>query len=728
MVAYWNQQVSAQNKEYAMQGFYARLRVTSNHDIELQDCVESVVNRLEASTTSESQPGMLLGKIQSGKTRGFLGIIAKSFDRDYDIALVLTKGTRTLAQQTVSRISHDFKEFIKDDLIAVYDIMEMPSPLTRSEMKRKIIIVAKKEVHNLNRVISFFNNPTYNGLLNKKVLLVDDEADMASVRFVPKRGSKDDYSQGSIAQIMDNLRQLVPKISFLQVTATPYALYLQPEEYVASPSNPFAFFSPKKPSFTEILPIHGGYVGGDDYFGEHPGDDPRNYLYVPVLEQEHNALRSDDGRAIRSDRIWTSQNINILRESIMNFLVAVVIRRWQQAEQELRPGKYAMIIHNDTQKAAHRWQFETVEKIRLAFEAGAKNNEAQFDALFNRSFDNISKSVIAHAGRLPSRDATNTAVKELVLDGDLIAQKVNSDVQVASLLDPETAELKLRTPANIFIGGSLLDRGITIPSLISFYYGRNPKRMQADTVLQHSRMYGNRDRQDLAVTRFYTSQAVYDRLKQIDSLERALRDEFVEKGPEASVVFIQSDSRFGITPCAPNKVAMSDITTVRSSQFYAPIHFDTISNKKTTAALHDIDQKLSQYQSEGQLNSIPLESAIELVLLAQNAITLAGKSFDWEAMTSLLSYYSRNADNSEVKLLVARNREIDREKTFDKTGRSIIGGQSIRDKVLGQRKEPVLALIRQKGVDLNWGGNMAFWWPVLVSPAETAPCVFSSKK
>jgi len=58
-----------------------------------------------------------------------------------------------------------------------------------------------------------------------------------------------------------------------------------------------------------------------------------------------------------------------------------------------------------------------------------------------------------------------------------------------------------------------------IPNLIAFYYGRNPRTMQADTVLQHSRMYGNRDRRDLAVTRFYTSRDVYDRLYTINDFE-----------------------------------------------------------------------------------------------------------------------------------------------------------------------------------------------------------------
>jgi hypothetical protein len=48
-----------------------------------------------------------------------------------------------------------------------------------------------------------------------------------------------------------------------------------------------------------------------------------------------------------------------------------------------------------------------------------------------------------------------------------------------ALLD-ERSELRLPTSFNIFVGGSILDRGITIPNLIAFYCGRNPKTMQAD--------------------------------------------------------------------------------------------------------------------------------------------------------------------------------------------------------------------------------------------------------
>lgn len=467
-----------------MTGFYARLRDQREDDQALQDCIEEVTNRLDASITSTDKPGMLLGKIQSGKTRGFLGIITRAFDRNYDIALVFTKGTKTLARQTVKRISSDFKPFIDDEEISVYDIMEMPEKMTRSELRRKMVIVAKKEANNLSRVINLFES-IYPELKDKKVLLVDDEADMASVRFVKKKGASE-ISQGAIAQQMDKLRLIIPKISFLQVTATPYALYLQPEDYEASPTE-YVFF-PKKPAFTTLLPIHAAYVGGHDYFEDHPDTDPRAYLYVEVPIEEQTALREADGRTIRQDRIWTTKNIAVLRSGIMRFFVATVIRRIQQKEQEQRPSKYAMIIHNDTQRAAHSWQLQTIEWICDAFEDAAKTEDPKLSALFDQAFDDISASVAANGGALPARKDCYKTVKSLILDGEINIQTVNSDVQLAPLLDAETAELKLRTQANIFIGGSILDRGITIPYLIAFYYGRNPKRMQADTVLQHSRM------------------------------------------------------------------------------------------------------------------------------------------------------------------------------------------------------------------------------------------------
>lgn len=706
-------------------GFYARLRDCRGDDESLQHCVESVVDQLETADDPR-RPGMLLGKIQSGKTRAFLGIIARAFDRDFDMAIVLTKGTKTLANQTVKRIGRDFKEFLDEDSILLFDIMSTPDALTKAELRRKIIIVAKKQVKNLERIQALFDNK-YPELRSKRVLLVDDEADMASVRFAKKKGDAD-YDQGTIANQMDTLRGTVPSIAFLQVTATPYALYLQPESYQESSLAKEVFY-PKRPAFTVLLPIHDAYVGGEAYFGGWGAEDPRYYLNVEVDDREHDALRSADGRTIRDDRIWSSTNIKMLRRALMAFLLAVAIRRRQQAALEQKLEKYAMIIHNDTQRAAHDWQWETVNKIASAFQTAVENSDPRLEALFDEAYGDLSRSVSANEGHMPGAADAFRDVQTLVSDGELNVQRVNSDTQLEPLLDPETAELRLRTKANVFIGGSILDRGITVPNLIAFYYGRNPKRMQADTVLQHSRMYGARHRDDLAVTRFYTSRGVQSRLAKIFALETALRDAFESGVNDGGVVFIQSDSRNGFVPCAPSKIKLSDVVAVRANDVLLPTGFDTIAATKLGRQMAVID-KLVPASSIGAkaFENIHLADAVAILEAIEHTLVLnEADGFEWDAMRGLLRYYWERAGERAL-ILAETGRRLDRSKSGDRSGLSILGTSELRNLVREPtRTAPALILLRQVGgPDLGWKAG-PFWWPMLAAPPQATACVFATK-
>lgn len=411
-------------------GFYSTLREARGDDEALQTCIESVVDQLE-SAIDPARPGLLLGRIQSGKTRAFLGVVARSFDRGFDIALVMTKGTRTLASQTVKRIGRDFRTFIDNDEMMVFDIMETPDMLTRSELRRKLVIVAKKEHNNLDRVTTLLFE-TYPELGSRRIILIDDEADLASVRFTKKKGN-DEVEQGTIASRIDDLRRLAgDRISFLQVTATPYALYLQPQDYEESAIASEVFY-PKRPAFTVLLPMHDAYVGGDDYFGGHGPDNLRYYLYVEVLDKEHDALRSNDGRTIRDDRLWISENILVLRRALLTFLASVSIRRRQQSELEQPRAKFAMIIHNDTGKAAHTWQWDTVGRLARAFEAAATQDDPRLRAGIDAAYDDLARSVTANGGHLPTKHDIYQDVKSLILDGELNVQRVNSDVQLGPL-------------------------------------------------------------------------------------------------------------------------------------------------------------------------------------------------------------------------------------------------------------------------------------------------------
>ena len=219
---------------------------------------------------------------------------------------------------------------------------------------------------------------------------------------------------------------------------------------------------------------------------------------------EQDALRRPDMRRISSDRVLDSPNTIGIRRAIVTFILAVCVRRWQQGEAGKKKRKYAMIIHNDTQRQAHQWQDQVLDWIFDAILKAGEQAPATLRPLFDAAFEDLRTSVTVDRGRMPERDAAFDMFIEALRSDDVVRERVNSDNDVLALLDSK-GELRLRTPYNIFVGGNILDRGITIPNLISFYYGRNPRTMQADTVLQHSHMYGNRDRRDLSVTRLYTS-------------------------------------------------------------------------------------------------------------------------------------------------------------------------------------------------------------------------------
>jgi hypothetical protein len=177
--------------------------------------------------------------------------------------------------------------------------------------------------------------------------------------------------------------------------------------------------------------------------------------------------------------------------AILTFLISVCVRRWQQKDADERLKKYALIIHNDTRKQAHAWQIEVVEKLLDIFAKASKAKDPALLKQFQDSYLDVSRSVFADHGRVPSSDLTFEMMCDALESEEVVLIPVNSDTDVAALLD-DKAELRLRTAFNVFVGGNILDRGITIPNMIGFYYGRNPRRMQADTVLQHSRMYGAR--------------------------------------------------------------------------------------------------------------------------------------------------------------------------------------------------------------------------------------------
>src|SRR5262245_50839874 len=78
---------------------------------EIETC-RSIVDLLDEHETSSNKPGMLLGKVQSGKTRTYIGALAVALDSGYDVVVVLTKTSKPLATQTVRRLQGDLSSAV----------------------------------------------------------------------------------------------------------------------------------------------------------------------------------------------------------------------------------------------------------------------------------------------------------------------------------------------------------------------------------------------------------------------------------------------------------------------------------------------------------------------------------------------------------------------------------------------------------------------------------------
>lgn len=733
---------------------YTHLKNQIGYTNELQECIKKTTDELLKDGEGADKPGLLLGKIQSGKTRAFVGVMALCFDRGVDICVILTKGTKPLAEQTVLRMNADFYDFVdgKDPSkpeVKIYDIIEVKTGIPQYNLSsNKVIIVCKKEARNLEHLITLFNK-NKKIIDKKKVLIIDDEADFAGHSFTSKDG-KDKMLK--ITSLVNKFRGILNYCRILNVTATPYSLYLQPDDEIIIDNGKVL---PAKPRFTVLVPIHKDYVGGKQYFEDSQNPDSMyNSLYCAVSEKCMSVFRLPRANYLKNTY---SQNILEIRLSVINYLMATAIRRIQNG------GFYrsSFLVHIDLGRQNHSLQVDLLEAVIESFRVSLTQTMNPIDfAALNMAYPLLCISIEAGQKEgllsknllIPRQDEVQEEIKQILNQKDFRIVPVNSDNDVKQLLDKRTGQLKLELTANIFVGGGILDRGITIDHMLAFFYGRDAKTKQQDTVLQHARMYGNRSKEDMAVTRFYTTPSVYAALVKINELDNQLRDWFensVTRGTDPSAVFVGYDTTKGIRPCAANKLTISETLTIKPSKRVLPIGFQTLSNSEIKGTIKKIDDILNKpdYQKRDKDGFFEIGKAEVLNILelinktfyrhpkriqkGKTVLSIYQDAVDWdfEEMIACLEYCLQNvADNKMYALVrgVPDIRELSRKRA---NGGFIDAPDDGRTDVAPSKAKavdrPVIMLIKQKGdKDKGWH-DAPFYWPVLMTQQNLTAAVYS---
>lgn len=738
------------------------------------ECIESTVEHLLDHGANAEDPCLLLGKIQCGKTDTFENIIGYSFDRGIDIAVVLTKGTNALAKQTVKRFQKDYEPFKQTNkrdqivVINIFDVMDVYTGLKRPQVDgKKLILVCKKEATNMRHLIELFtkNSPH---LKDKRVLVVDDEADFASRNYQTVRleqkldesgnhvSQDTEYKMAKISEQIDEFRNIPAYCRYLQVTATPYCLYLQPNGELYLQGKVVKSFRPR---FTALVPTHGAYIGGQQYYVEAQNEESMySHLFHAVDPKCLKVLKRIDRRYVRDS--VKSENLYDLRHCIISYLMGTAIRCIQKERYDNEYYRTSALIHLDVNKENHEWQEELINalinRIKDHFCTGDDMDE-RFNILVDKVYedfvisnqkarentdeDGVPKPLIKV--EIPSKEDIIEKVRQIFDDENLIVQVVNSDEQMNNLLNEDDGQLELKAEANIFIGGSILDRGITIANMICFFYGRSPKTMQQDTVLQHARMYGARSKEDMAVTRLYTTESLHKALVRMNDLDDQLRQWFIEgkDQEEPNAVFVGYDTN--IKPCSSQKIKVSNTVPLKGNKFLLPAGMWTKNKTESKAIMKQLDSLITNSSGFNHKDSdgffeIEKSLVVEILNLIKHTYVYDAAYFntdrkgDIDEMLCAIEYCTAKS-GGKMWCLYREDRNMNRVRQNGGFIDAPLNGhtETAPSKMKAEDK-PVIVLTRQngkksideRGRNIGWN-NAPFYWPVLITQSNMVPVMFA---
>lgn len=424
--------------------------------------------------------GIIIGKVQSGKTSNFITLIAMAFDNGYNVSIVLGGNKNILLEQNKQRIKDSFS--IDPDKLVVLDTNTNKDIISEREIERfvrrgvKVIIVGLKHHKHIDKIAEAF---TSSYLKNQPTLIIDDEGDQATLNT--KKYSKTSAFPSAIYSAVNNLRKKLNKHTFVSVTATPQANMLIDSFDILSPD--FGYLVEPSPDYCGLADFHSS-INEDKYVCEIPDEEP--------------SIFEIDGLP----------NSYII--SMAMFFVSNGIRKYRGDF-----GTHAMLFHPSVQMTGH----EVVrERVQALLDYWQQRVEITNDIAFER----LRKILMVAYEMYRSSD---TIVPDYFELEPFIINSIKacSSVMVCNS-NTDASENSKHYKTNIFVGGNMVERGLTIKGLAITYLIRRAKgKSNVDNTEQRARWFGYK-RNYLDICRVFTTSQIKKDFHDIYEHDEALWD------------------------------------------------------------------------------------------------------------------------------------------------------------------------------------------------------------
>ena len=385
--------------------------------------------------------------------------------------------------------------------------------------------------------------------------------------------------QSSINKYLDSIKNESSSSLYLQVTGTPQAIFLQ------------TFASGWHPYFTYYFQPGDAYLGGDFFFPSSGKPDCVSFLEKLKMP---------------------------MREVVVRHLLV-------SAQILLSGGKVSnCLFHPSVRVAVHK---KIEGDIQKELNWCIENIDTELKNELSRQYADLNPS----RSQKCSLEDLSVKVKEILTENQFKVLVMNGKNDVESS-DYEDG-------CNFVVGGNTLGRGVTFPGLQTIYYTRTSKKPQADTMWQHSRMFGY-DR-DAGMMRVYIDEPLYKLFSDINDTNNSIIAQ-VEKGTEHIRIFYPQ----GLNPTRANVLDNKKVFTLSGGTNYYPFNPENDSIEELDRLLLPFDEGESFYQ-------------VNLRLMKEIFTHVTSdEDFDIKSFVSVLDTILAEKPAAQGILIVRRGRDV----------------------------------------------------------------------
>lgn len=434
--------------------------------------------------------------------------------------------------------------------------------------------------------------------------------------------------QSSVNKYIDSIRNSASSSLYLQVTGTPQALFLQTSS------------SGWHPYFTYYFQPGDAYLGGDFFFPVSGKPDCISYLdtmKTPV-------------RTVVVRHLAVSAQILSSGGKVANCLFHPSVRI--TAHQ-----KFA----NEVMRELHWCRENADTKLKSELEAQyndlspQKSNKQPFSAIFAKAVDLL----------------TEDTIKVLIMNG-------KSDVE----------SLEYSEGCCFIIGGNTLGRGVTFPGLQTICYTRTSRKPQADTMWQHSRMFGY-DR-DPGMMTVFIDKNLYKLFSDINAANNSIIAQ-IERGIDNVKLYYPAT----LNPTRKNVLDNKHVEFISGGTNYYPLRPDNDSIENISKLLQAFSETAPYYQVSLRLMKEILSHII------------SSPDFKLGAFQSVIDTVLAEQPSAQGILIVRRGRNVAQGTGALLSPNDWQLGSSFSDKI-------VLTMYQVTGTK-GWGGK-SLWIPNIKLP------------